>query len=499
MSLRSGNMYQATMQQDEANGNDANREQTLPHSFDVKSQLSKASIRLSQRSSSTTSSATKAYAKAQAARAQLVYAEREASMMKQRAELEANLHLLQCERAVAAAEAEATAYEEAELQSGELSQQPCVEDKPISTVQRACEYVQQHFPDPPCTSTQSAVAERSDSGEQGECSSSVTSKCTEICDQANSPRSCSKICLVKAYPAGNKEKAVKMYAVLDEQSNKSLAKTEFFNLFNVKASPTPYTLTTCSGKMETSGRRAVNFCIESMDGRLQLPLSPMIECDMVPDDRMEIPSPEITHHHPHLLPVADKIQPIDQDAPILLLLGRDIPRMHKVREQINGPHDVPYAQRLDLGWVVVGEVGLETVHKPSEVSVYKTNVLNNGRRSFLKPCPNSIHVKDDYGGMTQHRGSTFPTREKNTRPTLSTDNMGCLVFDMSKDENKPALSIDDKTSLATMDSKVHQNKGNSWLAPLPFCYLRRRLPSNREQALKRLRSLQRTLKKKRWR
>ena len=45
--------------------------------------------------------------------------------------------------------------------------------------------------------------------------------------------SCSKICLVKAYPAGQKEKDIKMYAVLDEQSNKSLTKTEFFNLFEV--------------------------------------------------------------------------------------------------------------------------------------------------------------------------------------------------------------------------------------------------------------------------
>lgn len=58
-----------------------------------------------------------------------------------------------------------------------------------------------------------------------------------------------------------------MYAVLDEQSNKSLAKTEFFSLFEVETSSTPYTLKTCAGKLDTSGRRAVNFIIESMDGK----------------------------------------------------------------------------------------------------------------------------------------------------------------------------------------------------------------------------------------
>lgn len=42
----------------------------------------------------------------------------------------------------------------------------------------------------------------------------VTSKCTEICGDAVSSRSCSEICLVKFFPQAT-EKAVRMYAVLD--------------------------------------------------------------------------------------------------------------------------------------------------------------------------------------------------------------------------------------------------------------------------------------------
>lgn len=106
-----------------------------------------------KRSASTASTATKAYAKAKAAQAELAYAVKEADMMKQRAELEANmlrqkaeydarLHLLQCQRAAAAAEAEATAYEEDEVESGELSQVGCIEEEPFNTAQRTSEYVQ---------------------------------------------------------------------------------------------------------------------------------------------------------------------------------------------------------------------------------------------------------------------------------------------------------------------------------------------------------------------
>ncbi|KAJ8356529.1 hypothetical protein SKAU_G00193230 [Synaphobranchus kaupii] len=121
-------------------------------------------------------------------------------------------------------------------------------------------------PGPPPSTTESANIEKEDSREQSESSSSVTSKCME---------------------------------------------TKFFNLFEVDI------------KQETSGRRASNFMIESMGGKLQFSLPTLIECDMMPDDRTEIPSPEIARHHPHLQPVANKIPAVDPDAPILLLLGRD--------------------------------------------------------------------------------------------------------------------------------------------------------------------------------
>lgn len=321
----------------------------------------------------------------------------------------------------------------------------------------------------------------------------VLSKCTEVCGQSGSPRSCSKICLVEAYPEGQKDKALKMYAVIDEQSNKSLAKTEFFDLFEINTSPTPYTLKTCSGKAETAGRRAENFFIRSMDGETNIKLPPLIECDSVPDDKSEIPSPEIAQYHPHLLPIADKIQPVDRHAPILLLLGRDILRVHKVREQINGPNNAPYAQRLDLGWVIVGEVCLSKAHNTTEVNVYKTHMLENGRTTYFEPCPNTITVKEDYS--VRPRLNTLAAANI-ADSTAHTDKLGQSVFDRTESDDKVALSIDDTTFLTLMDSAVSQSEENSWVAPLPFRCPRRRLPSNRDQALKRLYSLRKTLEKK---
>ena len=61
-------------------------------------------------------------------------------------------------------------------------------------------------------------------GEEDETSprSQVTNKCTRVCGGELTDRSCSKICLVKVFPAGHRGKAVKLYAIMDEKSNRSL-------------------------------------------------------------------------------------------------------------------------------------------------------------------------------------------------------------------------------------------------------------------------------------
>ncbi|KAL1254322.1 hypothetical protein QQF64_016551 [Cirrhinus molitorella] len=57
--------------------------------------------------------------------------------------------------------------------------------------------------------------------------SEVSSACTEVCGDSQLPRSCSKICLVKVFPKNHPEKAVKAYVILDDQSNRSLARSDF--------------------------------------------------------------------------------------------------------------------------------------------------------------------------------------------------------------------------------------------------------------------------------
>lgn len=166
------------------------------------------------------------------------------------------------------------------------------------------------------------------------------SNCTEVC------KSCSKICLVTVYPAGDRNKGKKIYAMLDDQSNKSLARTKFFDMLKINSPTLPYTLRTCSGMGETAGRRATGYVIESADGAIKFSLPTLLECNLIPDNRDEIPTSAATYGHRHLRSIAHEFPPLDPSAHILLLLGRDILRVHKVCRQISGPHDAAYAQKL---------------------------------------------------------------------------------------------------------------------------------------------------------
>ena len=112
-----------------------------------------------------------------------------------------------------------------------------------------------------------------------------------------------------------------------------LQEVHFFDLFKVNSRPEEYIMSSCSGKMTTSGRRASEFVIESCSGELPLELPTLIECDNLPDNRHEIPTSDVAKFHPHLHDIIPELKPLDDKCQILLLIGRDLPYVHCVLAQ----------------------------------------------------------------------------------------------------------------------------------------------------------------------
>lgn len=80
----------------------------------------------------------------------------------------------------------------------------------------------------------------------------------------------------------------------------------------------------------------------------------------------------------------------------MLLLGRDIITVRKIRKQVNG---LPYAQKLDLGWVIVGNVCLGNIHKPLTISAFYANTTERGFPTLFDPCAYVFYVKEKYSDI----------------------------------------------------------------------------------------------------
>ena len=304
----------------------------------------------------------------------------------------------------------------------------------------------------------------------------IHTNCARVCGEGRSGRSCAKIVCVNVYQKGEEQAKRKVYAVIDDQSNRSLVKPEFFDIFGGQFEETSYSLTSCSGTVQASGRRASGFVVENLDGNVRLELPPLTECNQIPDVRAEIPTPEVARAYPHLADLAKEFAEIDDNAPILLLIGRDIAGAHHVLKQRLGPNGCPFAQQLSLGWVIIGEVCLGRVHAPNEVCVNKTYIHEIDRASIFPLCENRFRLKEHQACREQ------------------SSDISHEVFARTPDDDKKGMSPEDEEFLELMSKGFTKTDGH-WSAPLPFRTPRPRLPNNRAQAWKRAQSLKASLQR----
>ena len=335
----------------------------------------------------------------------------------------------------------------------------------------------------------------------------VDTKCTEICNRHDGGLSCSKIALVDVFLEEKPEDAHRVYAIIDDQSNASMISPELTDALGISSTMERYFLSTCNSSKETKfGRRVPNLVVQSLAGKTYK-LPTLIECDNIPRDKKEIPTPDLAQQFGHLAEIASEIPPVDHHAEIHLLFGRDASELLKVRAFKNGPKGAPWAQKLFLGWTISGKMCLDTPNMgPVHVQAKRTTLTQEdiktsklvARRNHIKgdtlpskeakefqpheenefiPCPNYFKVNEYHNACNQRKV------EEN-------------VFYTSPDDNDVSLSCDDRKFLEIMDREIHKNETGNWELPLPFKDQNVKMPNNRSQAEQRLQGLLRTLKRK---
>ncbi|XP_044171546.1 uncharacterized protein LOC122955876 [Acropora millepora] len=247
-------------------------------------------------------------------------------------------------------------------------------------------------------------------------SEAVNAPCTSVCN-INGDVSCSKILLADVLSKIITDSPHRVYAIIDEQSNTSLISSELETNWVQMVQENKYYLSTCTSEHETKyGRRVPGVYIRSLNG-IELDLPTLVECESIPRDKREIPTPETAARFPHLKQIAEEIPPLDDNAEVRLLIGSDAPELLKVRSFINGPKAAPWAQRLSLGWTISGQTSLDLAGGPRHAVVRRTNVLPDDDIALteaqsnqmplqtyeLMPCPNRFKITGTLPSDQQER------------------------------------------------------------------------------------------------
>lgn len=316
----------------------------------------------------------------------------------------------------------------------------------------------------------------------------VNINCTCICGPYVG-KSCAKVIIAKAYLKQKPDNVIRLYVMLDDQSNRTLARSRLFDELQGNYHDTEYVLTSCSGKVNTSGRKMINLVIESLESSNQLDIHTVIECNSLPENRTEIPTPVVALRYSHLHDIAHLIPVIEDDTPILMLIGRDVIRAHHVLDHRVGPADTPYGQKLALGWTLIGESCLGKVHTSDDMSVHKTSVLVDGRGTMLEPCNSHHKVRE----KSPYSLEVFSDLRYGQNSLKELDQN---VFLRNKDDDKPGLSVDDRLFLDKVSRNFRKDESDGkWTCPLPFRDDRPKLSNNRERVLRRAFNLDKSLRK----
>ena len=269
------------------------------------------------------------------------------------------------------------------------------------------------------------------------------------------------------------------YALLDSQSDTSFILEDTCNSMGLNGTEVDLMLST----MHAENKRVKSSKIKCLSVRgfnsstkIQLPV--MYSRQIMPANRLHIPTPEIARRLPHLQPLADELLPL-QNCEIGLLIGYNCARELTPRNVIAPDDDGPYAQRTDLGWGIVGVVEGGDDHV--DAIGYSHNILVHQvpprlSRNFNRP--DKVFL-------------TLQTKVKEVIKPCDVPRMMELEFTEDKLE-RTHLSYEDIKFMDKMKESIHKNDGH-YEMPLPFKQERPFLQNNKSVALQRLRHLRKKL------
>ena len=270
-------------------------------------------------------------------------------------------------------------------------------------------------------------------------------------DFISKTRSCSKTLLANVFT--NTGESCRVYVIIDEQSTSSFCLSSLTERLGLDGPTQCYTISTLTGSQtQVYGRCISGLRIRGVTEDVTYDLPPLLENDMIPNTKNEVATRQMVRENPRISQYSDKFLPLDDEAKVSLLLGRDSGDLFST---LSYGTEAPFVHHTSLGWAVVGELcPLRNYGSATMGAAMKTCVADHDHFSALQrfaPPP----VKD--------------------------------VFAQQIDDELPGVSLENQQFSISM-KEIHVNKEGHSEAPLPLKRPDITLQDNRLAVFRRQRS-----------
>ena len=308
---------------------------------------------------------------------------------------------------------------------------------------------------------------------------SPTVRCTKTCFMNNGYqyRISSMIVPVWVNHANNPPNQKLVYALLDDQSDTTFISKEVLDYLQVNGPKTQLSLSTMHAENElVRSERIKGLEVSDINHSTSIKLPTTFSCETIPAKRQQIPCPEMANSWLHLKPIAHHLIPLRNDIPVGILIGSNCSQAIMPREVIPGNQNEPYAQRTDLGWGIIGNVGKSMTDESDHLTgivhrITTESISRTAKSSTRKACHFSI----------------MPTIKEVINPAQLREMM---ELDFSEKGAEQPMSQDDKKFLSILEKDIRQREDGHYEMPLPFREETPVLPNNKALALHRLQKLQ---------
>ena len=301
---------------------------------------------------------------------------------------------------------------------------------------------------------------------------SATVLCTKP-SKEQSTKDCSKTVLVEV--SDQQGRSIRAYAILDDQSAHSFCSASLLDSFKIKGPLRNYALTTLSSERhDMRGRVAKGLKIRGVGLRDTFTLPPMTENNFIPDNRDEIPSPQMIASHPEIAEYSKFFHPPEPSAEVAILLGRDSGQlMWAATDQ----RTAPFVYETYLGHAIVGslsrnEVCLQTrtLNQLEVTPLFDEKTDRDVFRTYAddemaSPSPNDMKFMAIMEGIQQNDAGYLqvPLPFK-TNPPYFPDNKRCVFNRQSTTLKKIGT---DTTKLSACIEEMKKNIEKGYVEEIP--------------------------------